>query len=173
MNDHIPDLTKMISDTPRTDAAYFKPGATMYDLACEMTRIERELNAANDRIKRLNTEIEQTCGKVLDYPWYKNDQKNFPGSTEVDGVCVGEHIAETIASELARKYTGLKQRIKRLEEELNELRSDESRLLNSNGELERRINRLLEAGDNMANAADIREYATAIQNWTKAKEAKP
>ena len=78
-----------------------------------------------ERIKRLeygiakqNTEIEQTCGKVLDYPWYKNDQKNFPSSTEVDGVCVGEHIAETIASELARKYTGLKQRIKRLEEAL-------------------------------------------------------
>jgi len=42
-----------MSDTPRTDAAYFKPDATMYDLAGEMKRIERELNAANDRIKRL------------------------------------------------------------------------------------------------------------------------
>jgi DNA repair exonuclease SbcCD ATPase subunit len=38
----------------------------------------------------------------------------------------------------------LQDRIKRLEEELNELRSDESRLLNSNGELERRIKRLEE-----------------------------
>jgi hypothetical protein len=36
----------------------------------------------------------------------------------------------------------LQERIKRLEEELNELRSDESRLLNSNGELERRIKRM-------------------------------
>jgi predicted nucleic acid-binding Zn-ribbon protein len=53
MSDHIPDLTKMIQDTPRTDAVYFKPDATMYDLAGEMKRIERELNAANDRIKRL------------------------------------------------------------------------------------------------------------------------
>jgi hypothetical protein len=53
MNDHIPDATKMISDTPRTDAAYFKPDATMYDLAGEMKLIERELNAANERIKRL------------------------------------------------------------------------------------------------------------------------
>ena len=111
MNDHIPDLTKMIGDTPRTDAAYFKPHATMYDLAGEMKRIERELTAANERIKRL-------------------------------------------------------------EEEFNELRSDEARLLNSNGELERRIKRLLEAGDKMANSTDVREYSVAIQNWTKAKEAK-
>ena len=42
-----------VSDTPRTDAAYFKPGATMYDLAGEMKRVERKLKAANKRIKRL------------------------------------------------------------------------------------------------------------------------
>lgn len=45
-----------MSDTPRTDAAYFKPDATMYDLAGEMKRIERELNATNERIKRLEEE---------------------------------------------------------------------------------------------------------------------
>ena len=60
MSDHIPDVTKMISDTPRTDAAYFKPDATMYDLAGEMKRIERELNAANDRIKRLEEAANET-----------------------------------------------------------------------------------------------------------------
>jgi 23S rRNA A2030 N6-methylase RlmJ len=42
-----------MSNTPRTDEAYFKAGATMYDLAGEMKRMERELNAANDRIWRL------------------------------------------------------------------------------------------------------------------------
>ena len=52
MNDHIPDLTKMIGDTPRTDAAYFKPDATMYDLAGEMKLVERELNAANAIIRQ-------------------------------------------------------------------------------------------------------------------------
>jgi len=66
MNDHIPDLTKMISDTPRTDAAYFKPHATMYDLAGEMKLIERELNAANERIKRL----ESTGDELLE--WLKD-----------------------------------------------------------------------------------------------------
>ena len=117
---------------------------------------EDRIKRLEDRIAKQNTEIEQTCGKVLDYPWYKNDQKNFPGSTEVDGVCVGEHIAETIASELARKYTGLEKRIKRLEE----------------------------AGDAMLNAwlmpEDSMEYcdwvalsADAKAMWHKAKDAKP
>ena len=56
MNDHIPDLTKMISDTPRTDAHNWKDGDyddplhAFYDFAGQL---ERELNAANDRIKRL------------------------------------------------------------------------------------------------------------------------
>jgi predicted nucleic acid-binding Zn-ribbon protein len=53
MSNHLGDANKMVSDTPRTDEAYFKKGATMYDLAGEMKRMERELNAANDRIKRL------------------------------------------------------------------------------------------------------------------------
>jgi len=175
-----------VSDTPRTESF------NCYDNGCDnpihawgafSAELERELNAANDRIKRLeedlmdaknkhaalvadvalyedrgerikrleygiakqNTEIEQTCGKVLDYPWYKNDQKNFPSSTEVDGVCVGEHIAETIASELARKYTGLKQRIKRLEE----------------------------AGDALCAAAAFMGWHMEIEKWNKAKEAKP
>ena len=53
MSNHLGNANKMVSDTPRTDAAYFKPHATMYDLAGEMKRVERELNAANERIKRL------------------------------------------------------------------------------------------------------------------------
>jgi hypothetical protein len=57
MSDHIPDLTKMIGDTPRTDEAYFKPHATMYDLAGEMKLIERELSVANKRIKELEAKI--------------------------------------------------------------------------------------------------------------------
>jgi hypothetical protein len=45
-----------VSETPRTDAAY-----SIYDLRKVAQDIERELNAANDRIKRLEealTEIE-------------------------------------------------------------------------------------------------------------------
>jgi hypothetical protein len=36
-----------MSDTPRTDAAYFAEGATMYDLAGEAKKMERELNEEN------------------------------------------------------------------------------------------------------------------------------
>lgn len=61
-------------------------------------------------------EIEQRCGQALGYPWYKDDQKNFPGATEKDGVCIGEHVTETIVHELANRYTALLARVKRLEE---------------------------------------------------------
>jgi DNA repair exonuclease SbcCD ATPase subunit len=88
----------------------------------------QRLEEQSEKIKRLrdgiakqNMEIEQTCGKALDYPWFKDDQKNFPGATEKDGVCVGDHVAETIAAELARKYTEAEKRIKRLEEAGDEL----------------------------------------------------
>lgn len=71
----------------------------------------QRLEEQSEKIKRLregflqqNQEIEQTCGKVLGYSWFRDDQKNFPGATEKDGVCVGEHVAETIVSELAKKH---------------------------------------------------------------------
>ena len=65
----------------------------------------------------------------------------------------------------------LQERIKRLEEELNKLRSDEARLLNLNGELERRIKQLEEAGDALANTQTYDLLETV--NWRKAKESKP
>jgi len=72
MNDHIPDLTKMISDTPISDSTPHNVG----DLGMLCRRLERELNAANsiirqqqllneenlrlqERIKRLEDSIEK------------------------------------------------------------------------------------------------------------------
>jgi hypothetical protein len=63
MNDHIPDPTKMISDTPRTDAHNWKDGDyddplhAFYDFAGQL---ERELNASNERIKRLEEAANKT-----------------------------------------------------------------------------------------------------------------
>ena len=101
----------------------------------KIEELERQLNAANQRIKHLrdgiakqNQTIEQACGKALGYPWFKDDQKNFPGATEKDGVCVGEHVAETIVSELAKRHTEVLARIKRLEELGNKLRECASQL---------------------------------------------
>lgn len=61
-------------------------------------------------------EVEQALGKVLGYPWYRDDQKNFPGSSEVDGVCVGEHVPSSIANEAATKIATQAARIEMLEE---------------------------------------------------------
>jgi hypothetical protein len=42
---------------------------------------------------------------------YKDDPKNFPGATEKDGVCVGDHVPESILAEAARKLGELRDAI--------------------------------------------------------------
>ena len=49
MSNHLGDTNKMV-DTPRTDEAQFGTGRVSVSFA---RTLERELNAANDRIKRL------------------------------------------------------------------------------------------------------------------------
>ena len=87
MSDHIPDATKMISDTPRTDAEAFLPHDSKYRV-CDADfarQLERELNSANtiirqqqlldeenlrlkERIKRLDETLEGVTDK-LDGAW--------------------------------------------------------------------------------------------------------
>ncbi len=50
----------------------------------------------------------QCLGRALNYPRYADDKENFPGATDADGVCVGEHVAETIAVEAAREIERLR-----------------------------------------------------------------
>lgn len=120
-----------MSDTPITDgcevrfATLFNPEDAMWVSSKKARELERELNTANGELSRLklayaksHEEICQVVGKALGYPWFKDDQKNFPGATEECGVCVGEHVAETIVAELASKYTEANERIKKLELEL-------------------------------------------------------
>ena len=59
-----------------------------------------------------NHEIEQVLGAALGYPWFFQDQKNFPGATEDHGVCVGEHVAESIAEEAAVEICRLRKQVK-------------------------------------------------------------
>lgn len=68
-----------------------------------------------DLVAKLDNEICQILGKVLKYPWYKDDPKNFPDATESDGICVGEHTAETIAMEAAAKIERLQKRVEAAE----------------------------------------------------------
>ena len=61
MSDHIPDVTKMISDTPMTDERSIdmyddtsSGSAARYMVATSFARqLERELNEANKRIERM------------------------------------------------------------------------------------------------------------------------
>jgi len=82
MSDHIPDVTKMISDTPRTES--FK----CYDSGCDdplhawgafSAELERELNAANERIKRL----EEAGDKMADLLRWQSrmDRKTSPSAS--------------------------------------------------------------------------------------------
>lgn len=81
------------------------------------------ITAAEAEVKRLrvacaksNDEVCQIAGKALGYMWFKEDQKTFPGATEKTGVFVGEHVAETIVSELAKKFMDVVASEKRLRE---------------------------------------------------------
>jgi hypothetical protein len=68
MSDHIPDVTKMIGETPRMKAAQMAAMEHMtgdvYRVGCD---IERELNAANERISKLNDYVAalETAGDLM------------------------------------------------------------------------------------------------------------
>jgi predicted nucleic acid-binding Zn-ribbon protein len=74
-SDHIPDLTKMISDTPRTDAELeFDP--TSVDEVLDWSRqLERELNASNERIKRLEEAGDALCAAAAFMGWHMEIEK--------------------------------------------------------------------------------------------------
>lgn len=86
------------------------------------TKSQSTVCRLEDRVKHLERgiaqqshEVLQICGKVLNYPWYKDDQKNFPDATEADGVCTGENVPDIIVQELANKYTEALVRLNRME----------------------------------------------------------
>jgi hypothetical protein len=58
-----------------------------------------------------DSEICQILGKALGYPWFKDDRKNFPEATELDGVCTGDHVAITIVEEAAKCIADLEHRL--------------------------------------------------------------
>ena len=66
--------------------------------------LNHQLAQRTAEFQRHDGELQQICGQALGYPWFKDDQKSFPGATEKDGVCVGEHVGITIAQELANAY---------------------------------------------------------------------
>ena len=63
------------------------------------------------KYKKEMEEIEQILGKALGYPWFKDDQCNFPNATEADGVAVGDHTAWSLAMCAADKIKELQEQL--------------------------------------------------------------
>lgn len=82
----------------------------------KLDELEDEVERLRQASDKTDSVVCQTMGKAMGYPWYKDDPANFPGATEADGVCVGDHVAESIAAEAARY-------IERLRAERDELRT--------------------------------------------------
>jgi hypothetical protein len=60
VSNHIGDTNKMVGDTPRTDAAWKPDGGDYFIVDVDLARqLERELNAANKRIKELEAKVDE------------------------------------------------------------------------------------------------------------------
>jgi predicted nucleic acid-binding Zn-ribbon protein len=71
MSNHLGDTNKMVSETPRMDASAYDDGA-IWETGCD---IERELKAANERIKGLEKELNDN-GLVLQKIQHERDGSN-------------------------------------------------------------------------------------------------
>jgi exonuclease VII small subunit len=155
MSDHIPDVTKMIGDTPRTDqmeqhAAVGLRRNAAFEQASDLCRqLERELNAANERIPLLIAERD-TARRQADQNWKLREEfADLLGTDDLEqGVAVVRELQE---------------RIKRLEED------------------SQRLNWLLKRGlawrdcynDWWKEGEWLYASQSALETIDKAKEAKP
>ena len=80
----------------------------------------KELKERIDNLEAAVTKTDddacQVLGKVLKYPWYKDDLEVFPNATEKMGVCVGDHVALSMAMEAAKRIDELEANNKRHKE---------------------------------------------------------
>lgn len=99
MSDHIPDVTKMISDTPRMDVALRKAqeDCTESYLLTEGLKLERELSAANERIHLLIAERD-TARRQADQTYkLRKEFAELLGTDDVEkGVAVVREMKERI-----------------------------------------------------------------------------
>lgn len=113
MTDHSDLIERLVIPMVRERSR--EPGDAWHQAEQALSSQSLSLSEAREEIERLrgafaasNDDICQTLGKALGYPWFKDDQKNFPGATEANGVCVGDHVAESIAAEAANRFDALK-----------------------------------------------------------------
>lgn len=141
MNDHIPDLTKMISDTPICDGTPHN----VADLGMLCRKLEREMNECIDRIKRLLAERDTARQQADQKISLREEFHELLGTDDIEqGITVVCDLKQLAAVRLAY--------IDQLETENDELRAD-LLLWGDNLRLQQRINRLEE--ENEALRADL------------------
>jgi hypothetical protein len=96
------------------------------DQQARIAELERQIKGYQSECR----DVEQALGRALGYPRFCDDQKNFPGSTDADGVCVGEHTPATVAESAARRIAELESVIREAEETLSNDRYD-ARVINT------------------------------------------
>jgi len=104
MSDHIPDVTKMISDTPRTDlmekhAPVGLRRNAAFEQSLDLSRqLERELTAANERIRLLIAERD-TARRQADQNWKLREEfTELLGTDDVErAVAVVREMKERIS----------------------------------------------------------------------------
>ena len=109
---HLGDTNKMVSETPRTDKEAFFPNDSKYRV-CDgdfARQLERELAAANDRIKRLEEWKESAM--AVEREWDANAISTM----------LGGHLGESQRVVIMREVPRLLERVKRLEEALESIR---------------------------------------------------
>ena len=197
MSDHIPDITKMISDTPRTDNYDW----SFHLLFAEAQKMERELNAANERIKNLESALStvENIDKVNAYQDLESanerikrliaerdtarlqSDRNYKLREEFRELLGTDDVEQGVA--VVRE---MKERIKRLEEELERTKQDRNAIAKKTREplllkldhANERISKLNDyvaaletGGDLMANELS---FGYDVDLWNKARgEAKP
>ena len=68
MSNHLGDTNKMVSETPISDSTPHNVG----DLGMQIRRLERQLNAANDRIKRLEEAGDRLQMLIEEQGWWES-----------------------------------------------------------------------------------------------------
>ncbi len=176
--DHIRDATKMVSDTPMTDSELVEmitgdgpvKTITKWVHSSVCFQLERKLKAANDRIQSLIEERDR-ANQLADWKW------NLRG--EFESLLGTDNIEKGI-----KAVKKMKQRIKRLEGELESTKADRDSWSNQSDEFAKtaadliiHIKRLEEAGDEMAtwlsDPRNLGDDPFMSSQWRKAKEAKP
>ena len=163
MSDHIGDTNEM-SDTPISDSTPHN----VADLGMLCRKLERELNTANDRIKRLLAERDTARLQSDQKVSLREEFRELLGTDDIEqGITVVCDLKQLASVRLGY--------IKQLEEQLMDAKNKHAVLVADvvlNEDRAERIKRLEEAGDYLCAAAAFMGWHDKIETWNKAKEAK-